>query len=477
MGELYNKNDIDQNDIFYNEISVDELITFLVDEVYSNFPELISFFGTDDEIRKILHENIKNIKRVKKNVEFGSLSYYDLINCEITIYSEENLTLESLRNNNALKSNLVHESIHALFSKTKNINDARTGCFISDNKTKREIKGAFAGSLDLSGEKNIFKKFAYKKKYLKTIECNQIGRALNEGVTEWITEKCLGDNYESKSYTIEKTFIRTITELKGNKAALILANGDYNQIADMLNMNHNNFIMFMRALDLAKNFFECIDKNFQDKDYQDNYIMAHFGQLHYFFNFAQEIFVESFVIPELSKIFNNGGANVEKFMLLDKISSRYEALKKSLTLDRYIKNMEYKVPDSKAYRSLKIFRMKKLVDFSQDHRFDVDDFSNIDSLKLRMMYDKDFCDARSIGLLDSNFYKKITDKANEYILNDMKKKYGSKPIKQKIAEGSSSLKDIAGLILLSEQITKSDVRENRAARRAKNKMKKKGKSH
>lgn len=91
-----------------------EFIKFLVEECYSNFPELVDKFSKEN-MYKILNNNIKAI-RTSDNPHAIYDGAYSTETGIIEIYGINDISLDALKKNiKGVKNTVVHESIHALF--------------------------------------------------------------------------------------------------------------------------------------------------------------------------------------------------------------------------------------------------------------------------------------------------------------------------------------------------------------------------
>lgn len=83
---------------------------------------------------------------------------------------------------------------------------------------------------------------------LIALESLEIGRGLNEGLTEWIVEKC---GLISSAYETEKSIVDQLELCVGENKVMKLANGDIKkQIPKMLKMSQYELKVFLRQVDI-----------------------------------------------------------------------------------------------------------------------------------------------------------------------------------------------------------------------------------
>lgn len=97
-------------------INKKEAIEFLIEECYKKFPELMKQIS-EEEMYKILDENISEITSGQKDKDASGLYFTETK--EIQILNRGIVSLEDIKNDPDLIAVLVHESLHALFRKTK----------------------------------------------------------------------------------------------------------------------------------------------------------------------------------------------------------------------------------------------------------------------------------------------------------------------------------------------------------------------
>lgn len=218
-----------------------EFIEFLVEECYSNFPELVDKFSKEN-MYKILNNNIKDI-RTSDNPHAIYDGTYSTETGIIEIYGINDISLDALKKNiKGVKNTVVHESIHALFKNGVH----NTGC----NLVRRgiSIKGFVQDHINyFKSRKTVLEKI----KVLTDIPRNgttlyEQGRGLNEGFTEWCTIQCANS---SSAYFNEVGIIMQLQQFRDEKEILKIGDGNYKQIANLFNMDYYEFDIFSRQID------------------------------------------------------------------------------------------------------------------------------------------------------------------------------------------------------------------------------------
>ena len=168
-------------------------------------------------------------KRLEKNLEkiytdiFSSNSntaLYDMNNSCIIIFSGnhsvKSLTVADIENNKKLKHLILHESIHAIF-----------------RRTKEECQEF--GIEDGTGILEFYN------------NGQELGRGFNEGLTEWICQKT---GYVEQSYDSEKNIIKILELAIGEEAVMRLAKGDIiGNVAKILQMKKVECLQLMALVD------------------------------------------------------------------------------------------------------------------------------------------------------------------------------------------------------------------------------------
>ena len=169
-----------------------------------------------DFVRKRLEENLKKVYIDISNSN-SNTALYDMENSCITIFSEnKSLTVADIENNKKLKHLILHESIHAIF-----------------RRTKEECQEF--GIEDGTGILEFYS------------NGQELGRGFNEGLTEWICQKA---GYGEQSYSSEKNIIRILEFAIGEEAVMELAKGDIKgNVAKILQMSKLECLQVMALVD------------------------------------------------------------------------------------------------------------------------------------------------------------------------------------------------------------------------------------
>lgn len=172
-----------------------------------------------DFVRKRLE---KNLEKVYTDISSSNsnTALYDMDNSCITIFSVNNsvksLTVADIENNKKLKHLILHESIHAIF-----------------RRTKEECQEF--GIEDGTGILEFYS------------NGQELGRGFNEGLTEWICQKA---GYGEQSYDSEKNIIKILELAIGEEAVMELAKGDIRgNVAKILQMKKVECLQLMAFVD------------------------------------------------------------------------------------------------------------------------------------------------------------------------------------------------------------------------------------
>lgn len=259
-------------------------------ECYKNFPELLEMFP-EDNLKNKLNQNISTIKRCKVNKEYGGCYYCS--SRKINIASKNKINIDKIKNDYKLTIVAVHEATHALFKKY--IYSQNTGC----------AKKSFESILKKPKiRKNIKYKSSTKlRNFINNINNDfNLGNAMNEGFTEWVTKKCVGTY---GSYIFNREIIDIIELTKGTKETLKIGKGNYKEIRKLLNMDKKTFIEFMSKFDI-----------FQDLDYKktkgDPILEEENAKIKLKKEITQTL-VNSLVIPELESNIDFSKKGYERF--------------------------------------------------------------------------------------------------------------------------------------------------------------------
>ena len=199
----------------------EEIRQYLIDFVEKtlNNSEVFTRVYGKDFVRRRLEINLKKVYTdiSDSNVNTG---LYDIENSCITIFKSNNsttpLTIADIENNKKLKHMILHESIHAIFRRTKE---------------ECENYGIEDGTGILEFYNNG----------------QELGRGFNEGLTEWICQKA---GYGEASYTSEKNIIKILELALGEDAIMQLASGNIKEnIARLLQMSKVECLQTIALID------------------------------------------------------------------------------------------------------------------------------------------------------------------------------------------------------------------------------------
>lgn len=150
----------------------------------------------------------------------SNTGFYDMDSSNIILFlngiSGQTITIEDIKNNKKLQHSILHESIHAIFKRTKE---------------ECEHYGIESGTGILEFYKNG----------------TELGRGLNEGLTEWICQKA---GYGNSAYMSEKNIVRMIELAIGEESVMKLANGHIKgNIANLLQMTEQECVRNLIHID------------------------------------------------------------------------------------------------------------------------------------------------------------------------------------------------------------------------------------
>lgn len=186
----------------------EEIRQYLINFVEKTLNECEAFtrvYGKDF-VKSRLETNLKTVSIDISNSN-ANTARYDIEKSCITFFlsndSTKTLTIADIESNRKLQHMILHESIHAIF-----------------RRTKEECK-AF-GIEDGTGTLEFYN------------NGQELGRGLNEGLTEWICQKA---GYGALSYVAEQNIIKILELAIGENAVMQLAKGDIKEnIAQLLQM-------------------------------------------------------------------------------------------------------------------------------------------------------------------------------------------------------------------------------------------------
>lgn len=181
----------------------EELREYLINfaEKTLNECEVFSKVFGKDFVRKRLEQNLDMVYTYVHNEQEYNINFYcmdknSIYNNCILLFSNDNsgcpLTITDIENNRKLQCQILHELIHAIFRKTKEECEA-------------------LGIEDGTGIHEFYN------------NGTELGRGLNEGLTEWI---CYKAGYGSLIYPAETNIIRLLELALTKERIMMLANGD-----------------------------------------------------------------------------------------------------------------------------------------------------------------------------------------------------------------------------------------------------------
>lgn len=287
---------IERENFIENEISPSELCNFIVDEVFSKYPQFIKILGGADKTKIKLKSNVLSVRRFPKE-KGNTKAEYDLWQKVINIYSVNKISMNDIKKNNKLLHMLVHESIHAVLNTSKGLNDICTGCYRASRNYKSIIREAFKFEVSSPKSNGIIGKKIAKEKYFKDMGDKEMGEALNEGLTEWLVKKMLGEKRWKGNYEVELEFIATIEKVKGADTVLTFAAGDYNSMMRILHMRPSEIVVFLKCLDMASKY-----RNYMTSEERRNLTIEGMKSFYDFHVVSEKIFIEKFLLNEIATV-------------------------------------------------------------------------------------------------------------------------------------------------------------------------------
>ena len=364
-----------------NEISVQELITFLVDEVYPNYTPFMNLFGNNpDRMKEILRANIGSIRRIPKEKKDGVAARYNITNKEIHFYSKNKLSIDDIRKNNDMMHIFVHESLHAILINARQKDLIITGCSANGKKNKKVIRGVFNDFFRLESKKGFLRRFLMKENFYRRIGDTYLGDGLNEGFTVWLTEKILGTEMSREAYRLEKYYVETIAELIGEEKTLKIADGDFHEIGKMLNMKDGDIVFFLKSLDIASSELAAIDASgdINNPGYETNRSMGLFDTFH---GAAQFGFINGFIIPEYQKKIEKDGLDFKNLEKLCYIVSRFKGINEIAKFGK----SDFVPKGQETYMMLEDYLEEKFIEFSNNT--DISTLSDTEVMDINSIYD------------------------------------------------------------------------------------------
>lgn len=257
-------------------------------ECYKKFPELLEMFP-ENKLNKLLNQNISTIKRCKVNKKYSGL--YNCSSGRIRIASKNKIDIDKIKSDLNLTRVAVHEATHGLFRKNR-----KTGC------TKLHFGSVLR-------KPKIRKQVNYKcstklRSFITNINKDlELGMAMDEGFTEWVTKKCVGTY---GSYRFNRQIIELIELMKGTKETLKIGKGNFKEIRNLLNMDKRTFVDFMSKFDIYQELnYKESEKTFtSEQNDEKNKLKKDISQT----------LVDCLVIPELTSNIDFSKKGYEKYM-------------------------------------------------------------------------------------------------------------------------------------------------------------------
>lgn len=175
-----------------NQISKEELIQYFMEQIGNN--SILNDYLSIEEIRERLNKNILGITYEQKGGASGGT--YSISTKNV------NICIEKFHSEEEFKKTIVHEFLHALsFSE------------IEDESTKTTKIGFQINQMKKNGT------FDKKSKWFYTADMiwRTTGKAINEGITEVLTEAILGTIKKDNGYKFEKDATRELFQIMGKE--------------------------------------------------------------------------------------------------------------------------------------------------------------------------------------------------------------------------------------------------------------------
>lgn len=280
-------------------LSLEELKQILFDYLKKN--KFLKLLFSDSQIKDRLDANLKNF--LMKDTREEVLGGYNFKEKAITIYLGKNITAKEILENENLLTTILHEGIHSVLR-----NKFGTGLFY------------FRPKLDENIQKII----------LPESEFEELGRGLNEGVTNWIVRQ---SGVETISYNNLTEITELIASCIGTKRMKPFTSDNYKKIFKTLHMSRDYGMEFLRQLDevyyieenlrdinnLAK-YFQEIQKLLQTEDRQE------FAELEKKYGYLRNKRIYNQVIneargEELNKIISDIDTKTKESSIIERFSS------------------------------------------------------------------------------------------------------------------------------------------------------------
>lgn len=464
-------------EVFENEISVNELIEYIVDEIFPKFPEFCSLFESSDEIKKILRKRVTSIERRKTNykdrVSENSCACYNPKDNKVIFYADKPITINDIKNSYTWKNTFTHEFIHAATDKTKDDKYFEVGCSSRGKKNKFIIFKEMVSSLRFIPGKSIVEKIKNMFEKLKYMSSCDLGDALNEGLTTWITDKMVPYvKTDSDTYPWEKNFIDSIEEILGTEQTLDLIRCDYKKIAKKFDISKSESIFLMRYMDItsyiSKKVYNSDTKEKEPEEYK-KYVETYYN----FGGVAQKFFIESVFIPRsferIVNSINNGKASVHDLINLYNTMQKFEncIFIEDFVVEDVLDSYSHKTFYEETFDNFEKYLKIIFIAFS-DH-VDVSKYTDEEIFNTKRIYDYLFKKTEERSKINTEFYKFITDRSKKI---EIKQKVMTAMNESKVivpgspAMNGISFKDLACSVAKKSNISTSDVTLSRRERRA-----------
>lgn len=195
----------------YNQ-EVKEKISQFIEQQLNEYEAFEKVYGKEFA-RKKLKKNIRSVYTNEQGTAFAG--YYNVTDKALTICEEGRngtmLTMEDILNDRKISHVATHEALHAIL-----------------NRKEDKGTGILSNRIDNTGH--------YR----------EIGRGANEGLTEWMCSK-LG--YNDIRYETETNYINQLEQAIGEKNVLRMGKGNFNEMAQILNLNQEELIEFFSKID------------------------------------------------------------------------------------------------------------------------------------------------------------------------------------------------------------------------------------
>lgn len=174
------------------QISKEELIQYFMSQIGNN--SILNNYLSTQEIKERLNKNILGITYVQKAGASGGT--YSISTKNV------NICIEKFHSEEEFKKIIVHELLHALsFSE------------IEDETTKSAKIGFQINQMRKNGTFNRSDKWFYTSDMI----WRTTGKAINEGITELLTEEILGITKKDNGYQFEKDVTRELFQIIGKE--------------------------------------------------------------------------------------------------------------------------------------------------------------------------------------------------------------------------------------------------------------------